>query len=382
MTLLLVFTTSREGLSSTKATKPLSSNLLLDCHSEGYVATSSKSHETYLRLWAKYLDCSIVSVDYSLAPKFPFPRPNKEVLYAYSWILKNPEKFGWDGKKLLMVRDSAGGNLIVSVALRLAQLKAARMPDGLIPTDCNFESQSILSLMNLSNMSVLSSPLNGQTLVAPKNRSTDEATREGELKSLNNSIDETNTIESEEQREENENATVYVNRSPSMTNLAADDDVFESENGQNAAELNGGRRLFNCTTPVRICDPRTRTCSTPKLTRAAQKEAEKVETSLSELLKLNLSRDCLISPMYAPDELLREVPTCRFISCHLDPLLDDTITFAKKHRNAGGRVAGFNERRVHEGYGSIPNRLQLLRPNTTILIKATDYVSKLQVFCL
>ncbi|KAI6180664.1 Abhydrolase-3 domain-containing protein [Aphelenchoides besseyi] len=94
---------------------------------------------------------------------------------------------------------------------------------------------------------------------------------------------------------------------------SADDDVFESENGQNAAELNGGRRLFNCTTPVRICDPRTRTCSTPKLTRAAQKEAEKVETSLSELLKLNLPCDCLISPIYAPDELLREIPTCRFI---------------------------------------------------------------------
>ncbi|KAI6172752.1 Hormone-sensitive lipase [Aphelenchoides besseyi] len=385
-----------------------------------------------------------------------------------------------------MVGDSAGGNLIVSVALRLAQLKAARMPDGLIPiytpflfqylpspsrvlrftdpllhmgivircaaayTNCcpngtksgitrnslinqgghkslleyvdevkakhlvdSADCNAILSFMNLSNMSVPSSPLNGQTLVATKNRSTDKATREGEPKSLNNPIDETNTIESEEQREENKNATVYVNRSPSyislstcnyeqtlidylqshpltktMTNLAADDDVFESENGQNAAELNGGRRLFNCTTP----------------------EAEKVETSLSELLKLNLPRDCLISPMYAPDDLLREIPTCRFISCHLDPLLDDTITFAKKLRNAGGRVAsldlldglphgflnfvpmsadlrsthqrsvrvaGFNERSVHEDYGSIPNRLQLLRSNTTILIKATNYVSEL-----
>ncbi|KAI6192718.1 Hosl-1 [Aphelenchoides besseyi] len=472
--------TSREGLSSKKSTKPLSSNLLLHCHGGGYVATSSKSHETYLRLWAKYLDCPIVSVDYSLAPQFPFPRPTEEVLYAYAWILKNPEKFGWDGKKLLMVGDSAGGNLIVSVALRLAQLKAARMPDGLIPiytpflfqylpspsrvlsftdpllhmgivircaaaytdccpngtrseitsnslisqrghkslleyvdevkakhlvdsADCNFESQSILSLMNLSNMSVPSSPLNGQTLVATKNRSTDEATREGEPKSLNNSIDETNTKESEEQHGENENATVYVNRNPSYlslstcnydqtlidylqshpltkTNLAADDNVFESENGQNAVEVNAGPRLFNCTTPntpslsktmmstmtasvsvafdkiVHYIETPTKPighADKPKLTRAAtagiheaaraaQKEAEKVETSLSELLKLNLPRDCLISPMYTPDELLRELPTCRFISCHLDPLLDDTITFAKKLRNAGGRVASLD----------------------------------------
>ncbi|KAI6201849.1 hypothetical protein M3Y96_00886100 [Aphelenchoides besseyi] len=122
--------TNREGLSSKKSTKPLSFDLLLHCDGGGYVARSSKSHETYLRLWAKYLDCSIVSVDYSLAPKFPFPRPIEEVLYAYAWIVKNPEKFGWDGKKLLRVGDSSGGNLIVSVALHLAQLKAARMPDG------------------------------------------------------------------------------------------------------------------------------------------------------------------------------------------------------------------------------------------------------------
>ncbi|KAI6172753.1 hypothetical protein M3Y98_01008400 [Aphelenchoides besseyi] len=89
---------SREGLSSTKSTKPLSSNLLIHFHGEGwksgYVATSSKSHEIYLRLWAKYLDCPIVSVDYSLAPQFLFPRPTEEVLHAYAWILKNPEKFG------------------------------------------------------------------------------------------------------------------------------------------------------------------------------------------------------------------------------------------------------------------------------------------------
>ncbi|KAI6202938.1 hypothetical protein M3Y94_00499000 [Aphelenchoides besseyi] len=507
--------TNREGLSSKKSTKPLSSNLLLHCHGGAYVATSSKSHETYLRMWAKYLDCPIVSVDYSLAPEFPFPRPTEEVLYAYAWILKNPEKFGWNGKKLLMIGDSAGGNLIVSVALRLAQLKAARMPDGLIPiytpflfqylpspsrvlsfTDpllhmgivircaaaytnsssngskseipnCNNSinqrghkslleyvdevkakhwvdssdnsNQSIYSLMNLPNMNVPSTPLNGQTLVAMK----DESTSEGTPKSLNNSLDETDTEESEEQRKDNENATVYVNCDSShislstcnydqtlinylqshpltKTNIGADDDVFENENGQTAVEANEGRRLFNCTTPVRICDPRTRTCSTPsmsgcrvrcvaqrisisgdepceilantpslsktmvstmtasvsvafdkivhyietptkpighadkpKLTRAAtagfyeaarvaQKEAEKVETSLSELLKLNLPRDCLISPMYTPDELLRELPTCRFISCHLDPLLDDTITFAKKLRNAGGRVASLD----------------------------------------
>jgi hormone-sensitive lipase len=74
-----------------------------------------------------------VSVDYSLAPENPFPRPTEEVLYAYAYILKNPEKFGWTGEKVCMVGDSAGGNLITSVCLLLVQMNAKRLPDGIVP---------------------------------------------------------------------------------------------------------------------------------------------------------------------------------------------------------------------------------------------------------
>jgi len=75
----------------------------------------------------------LVSIDYSLAPENPFPRPTEEVLYAYAWILNNPESVGWTGEKICMVGDSAGGNLIVSVNLRLIQLDVKRMPDGIVP---------------------------------------------------------------------------------------------------------------------------------------------------------------------------------------------------------------------------------------------------------
>ena len=51
----------------------------------------------------------------------------------YAWMLKNPEKFGWTGEKICMVGDSAGGNLITSVCLRLIELNATRLPDGIVP---------------------------------------------------------------------------------------------------------------------------------------------------------------------------------------------------------------------------------------------------------
>lgn len=50
--------------------------------------------QTYLRVWAKLLNCSIVSVEYSLAPENPFPRPTEEVLYAYAYIINNAAQLG------------------------------------------------------------------------------------------------------------------------------------------------------------------------------------------------------------------------------------------------------------------------------------------------
>lgn len=39
---------------------------------------------------------------------------------------------GWTGEKICMVGDSAGGNLIMSVNLRLIELDVKRKPDGLV----------------------------------------------------------------------------------------------------------------------------------------------------------------------------------------------------------------------------------------------------------
>uniref|UniRef100_A0A915PGC5 Hormone-sensitive lipase n=1 Tax=Setaria digitata TaxID=48799 RepID=A0A915PGC5_9BILA len=123
---------------------PPSPYLLFHCHGGGYVATTSKSHETYLRLWAKLLNCSIVSVEYSLAPENPFPRPTEEVLYAYAYIINNAAQLGWTGEKICMIGDSAGGNLIMSVSLKLVQLGVKRIPDGIITVYTPFLFQFLI----------------------------------------------------------------------------------------------------------------------------------------------------------------------------------------------------------------------------------------------
>ena len=79
----------------------VSDSLLVHCHGGGFVANSSQSHESYLRYWADSLDIPIMSIDYSLAPEFPFPRQLQEILYAYAWALKNMDLLGTTGKKIV-----------------------------------------------------------------------------------------------------------------------------------------------------------------------------------------------------------------------------------------------------------------------------------------
>lgn len=92
----------REGMIGEAAQKakvqPPARGLLIHCHGGGFVAQSSRSHECYLRGWAKALNVPILSIDYSLAPAAPYPRALEEVLYAYSWALKNCELLGSTGE--------------------------------------------------------------------------------------------------------------------------------------------------------------------------------------------------------------------------------------------------------------------------------------------
>lgn len=158
------------GTGKNGAVEPPARGLLFHCHGGGFVAQSSKSHEGYLRDWAKQLKVPILSVDYSLAPEAPFPRALEEVVYAYGWALKNCELLGSTGiaictsfynilfqefhlhlllynyinvlgERIVAAGDSAGANLVMSMTLKCINM-GLPLPHGLFvayaPTVINF----------------------------------------------------------------------------------------------------------------------------------------------------------------------------------------------------------------------------------------------------
>ena len=89
-------------------------SLVIHIHGGGFVAFDSMNHQNYLNKWANEISGPIFSFDYRLAPEHPFPQALDDCWQMYNWLVDNAEEyFGIRPKKIVMVGDSAGGNLIL-----------------------------------------------------------------------------------------------------------------------------------------------------------------------------------------------------------------------------------------------------------------------------
>ena len=70
---------------------PSYDGLVFHIHGGGFVAMSSASHQSYTRQWANLIKKPIFSVDYRLAPSFPYPAALDDCWQAYNWLLEHCE---------------------------------------------------------------------------------------------------------------------------------------------------------------------------------------------------------------------------------------------------------------------------------------------------
>jgi len=106
--------------------------VVIHFHGGGFVAMSTRSHQIYLRKWARHTNTVIFSVDYRLAPEFKYPNGLDDAWQAYYWLITEGEKqLGVKMNNVIVAGDSAGGNLAMSVTLRAIRTHF-RVPDGLL----------------------------------------------------------------------------------------------------------------------------------------------------------------------------------------------------------------------------------------------------------
>lgn len=86
-------------------------------HGGGFVLGSLDEFEPFCTFLASGARCIVVSVDYRLAPEWPFPAALDDAWTATRWVAAHAHSFGGDPARLAVAGDSAGGNLAAVVSM-------------------------------------------------------------------------------------------------------------------------------------------------------------------------------------------------------------------------------------------------------------------------
>ena len=80
-------------------------------HGGGWVIGDIDTHDPFCRALSGVSGCTVMSVDYRLAPEHPFPAAHDDCLAATRWILDNLNALAPNNGMTVIAGDSAGGNL-------------------------------------------------------------------------------------------------------------------------------------------------------------------------------------------------------------------------------------------------------------------------------
>lgn len=103
-----------------------SNGTILYFHGGGWVLGSHHTHDPVCRSLAAKANVQIISVDYRLAPEFPYPAANEDVIEIYKDILNRAEQLEIISTNILVAGDSAGGYLATYVALTAEKMGLPR----------------------------------------------------------------------------------------------------------------------------------------------------------------------------------------------------------------------------------------------------------------
>lgn len=95
--------------------------LLIYFHGGGWSRGSLNTHDALCRRIAKEANCILVSVDYRLAPEFPYPAAIEDAEVVYAWCQQNASALGAMTDQIAVGGDSAGGTISAALTSSLAE---------------------------------------------------------------------------------------------------------------------------------------------------------------------------------------------------------------------------------------------------------------------
>ncbi|PWW71600.1 alpha/beta-hydrolase, partial [Tuber magnatum] len=307
--------------------------MILSFPGGGFVAMSSRHYDDMLLAWArKCPGIPIVAVDYKRAPEFPYPYALNECYDVYHSIAHTKGKcVGFSGETLPRIAlsgDSAGGNYAAGVTLMILNSTSTSstghlmeegwrglpLPDGLVLVYPSLDL-NIGSWMNDDQMKLI---------------------RQRDMRKTNR-----NVVKRKSEDFEHASGTVRPHKS---------DEDGDGESDSEPAVMNGsfksnGNMVGKTANVATMANGKPQPLSTrlavtsrlsyfndrlltPEMMRAM------VILYIGPHNRPDFTTDFFLSPIVAPEDLLARFPKTYFLTGERDPLVDDTVIFAGRIRQA------------------------------------------------
>jgi acetyl esterase/lipase len=306
-------------------------NLVLDIPGGGFVAMSPRESDDKLLAWAGKTGLPILSIDYRKAPEHPYPYALNECFDVYTQIIATKGRcIGMKPAhtpRVVITGDSAGGNLATGTVLMIIQSqisassssssRALPIPSGLVllypALDMNIGSWMTDDQLNLIRNPRTAKRHEYSNFIARKSEDIDQRYTPSTPRPHDTQTDDFFSSRPQPQRTDtitNATATVAAGKpQPLKTRLAVSSIISYFSD-----------RIL-----------------TPEMMRAM------IILYVGPHTRPDFTTDHLLCPAVAPESLLARFPKTYLLTGERDPLVDDTVIFAGRLRQAKLHV--FNERK-------------------------------------
>ena len=312
--------------------------VVLDIPGGGYVAMNPRHHDDKLLAWAGRTGLPVLSLDYKKAPEYPYPYALNECYDVYHTLMATRGGcIGLAGRtppRVILTGDSAGGNFATGVVLmilqsagvdpqRLSGHESLPIPEGLILIYPSLD-------MNIGNWMT-----DDQMALIQDHRT--RKTNKNVLKRKSEDFYKLAPDTPHPSDDEGDDIKVAeggnMPSKPTSSKTSAANDAV-----RNHASTVAQNRASLVNSKPRVLKTRLAMSSMISYTNDRVLSPEMMRAMIILYVgphnRPDFSTDYLLSPLLAPEALLANFPKTFFLTGERDPLVDDTVIFAGRLRQA------------------------------------------------
>ncbi|KAG5289243.1 hormone-sensitive lipase [Histoplasma ohiense] len=328
-------------------------NIVLDIPGGGFVAMGPRMSDDKLLAWAARTGVPVLSLDYKKAPEYPYPYALNECYDVYHTIVSSRGRcIGLSGKvspKIVITGDSAGGNLAAGVTLMVLQSGSTdsrkRRGENSLPPPVGLVliypslDMNIGSWMTDEEMSLIRERGMRETNCNVLRKKSEDyrklASASSQVSTLRDDSLEHPVIH--DYFAQQHAGVIHEEHEPVIDTESIDKPVPGNTASQvvATADKHPGQIETRLAVSSMISYFNDRILS-PEMMRAT------IILYIGPYNRPDFSSDFLLSPLLAPEALLARFPKTYFLTGERDPLVDDTVIFAGRIRQA--KLRRFRER--------------------------------------